>query len=135
MPFGSKASDRYLLRQLDRGVDILRAHGGAVALLTAPYNHRPEVVGQPVHWDEDNPTRIDHWNRLLAKYVQQRADPGVVLIDLNAFVSPKGTYDNTLHGTELRYDGVHFNPDAGVLVFQWLLPQLPNGIQPPIETS
>jgi lysophospholipase L1-like esterase len=26
----------------------------------------------------------------------------------------------------LRYDGVHFNPKAGQLVFRWLLPQLPS---------
>jgi len=125
LAFGTKVSDRYLLDQLDRGVEILRAQDGKVVLLTAPYNHRPEVVGQPSIWDEDDPARIDHWNALLARYVKQRADTGVTLVDLNGHVSPAGEYTNTLDGVELRYDGVHFNPDAAELIFQWLLPQLP----------
>jgi peptidoglycan/LPS O-acetylase OafA/YrhL len=125
LPFGTKASDRYLTRQLARGVDILRSAGGKVVLLTTPYNHRPEVVGQPVHWDEDDPGRVDHWNDLVRAYVANRGDAGVTMVDLNGFVSPKGRYANTRRGIELRYDGVHFNPDAGQLVFQWLLPQLP----------
>ncbi len=123
--FGSKASDRYLLDQLDRGVEILRSSGGKVVVLTAPYNHRPSVVGQPSIWDEDDPARIDHWNALLVRYVKQRGDAAVTLVDLNAHVSPAGKYSNTLDGVELRYDGVHFNPDAAELIFEWLLPQLP----------
>jgi hypothetical protein len=126
LPFGSKASDRYLLGQLDRGVDILRSRGGSVVLVTAPYNQRPEVVGQPVRWVEDDPARIDHWNSLLRRYVDQRKDPNVTVADLNDYVSPKGRFTNTRDGVTLRYDGVHFNPDAGQLVFRWLLPQLPS---------
>ena len=125
LAFGTKESDRYLLDQLDRGVDILRERDGKVVLLTAPYNQRPVVVGQPSIWDEDDPARIDHWNTLLRRYVKQRADTGVTLVDLNEHVSPNGQYSNTLDGVELRYDGVHFNPDAAELIFQWLLPQLP----------
>jgi hypothetical protein len=125
LPFGTKASDKYLLDQLEIGVNVLRAQGGKVVLMTAPYNGRTEVVGQPVKWDEDDPKRIDHWNALLERYVKRRADPGTTLVDLNKFLSPKGKYVNVRKGVELRYDGVHFNPEAGVLVFQWLLPQLP----------
>ncbi len=126
LPFGSKASDTYLLQQLDRGVDILRARGGSVVLVTAPYNHRPEVVGQPVRWVEDDPARIDHWNALLRRSVKDRNDPSVTVADLNDLVSPKGHFTNSLDGVTLRYDGVHFNPEAGQLVFRWLLPQLPS---------
>jgi hypothetical protein len=125
LPFGTKESDRYLLDQLDKGVDILRSANGKVVLLTAPYNHRPSVVGQPSIWDEDDPARIDHWNSLLRRYVKQRGDAGVTLVDLNAHVSPAGEYTNTLDGVELRYDGVHFKPDAAEAIFGWLLPQLP----------
>lgn len=130
--FGSKASDRYLLTQLDRGVRILRSQGGRVTLLTAPYNHRPEAVGQPVHWDEDDPARIDHWNALLRRYVERT--PGVELADLNAYVSPDGEYANTRDGVTLRYDGVHFNPGAGQLVFRWLLPHIGTPTTPPSTT-
>ena len=98
-------------------------------LLTSPYNDRPERVGSSVEWDEDDADRIDHWNALLRRFAKQRADEGVTLVDLNAYLARDGEYTNTRDGVELRYDGVHFNPDAGELVFAWLLPQLPsNGV-------
>lgn len=125
LPFATVKSDRYLMGQLTRGVDILRAQGGKVVLLTAPYNQRPVVVGQPSKFDEDDRSRINHWNNLLVDFVKDRADVGVTLVDLNAYLSPDGEYTNTVDGVELRYDGVHFNPDAAELIFQWLLPQLP----------
>jgi peptidoglycan/LPS O-acetylase OafA/YrhL len=125
LDFGTRASDRYLLDQLDRGVDMLRSGEGKVVLLTAPYNRRPQRVGQPVEWDEDDPERIDHWNALLRRYVERRGDPEVTLVDLNRYLSPKGEYTNVRDGVELRYDGVHFNPDAGQLAFRWLLGRLP----------
>jgi peptidoglycan/LPS O-acetylase OafA/YrhL len=127
LKFGTKESDQYLRQQLDRGVQILRAAGRKVVLLTTPYNHRPEVVGQPIHWNEDDPTRVDHWNAVVRDYVRSLADPAVTVVDLNHFLSPKGKYTNTKDGIELRYDGVHFNPAAGQLVFRWLLPKLPAG--------
>ncbi len=126
LPFGSRASDRYLLDQLDRGVDILRAGGATVVLLTAPYNERRQQVGQQVEWAEDDPTRVDHWNALLGRYVRRRSDPEVTRIDINELVSPDGTYSNVLDGQTLRYDGVHFDPEGGRLVFEWLAPRLPS---------
>ncbi len=125
LPFGRAASDKYLTNQLAKGVDILRAGGGSVVLLTSPYNDRPERVGQPIEWTEDDPARINHWNELLHKYVKDRNDPQVTVVDVNEYLSPKGKYANELDGVELRYDGVHFNPDAGKLLFGWLVPKLP----------
>ena len=125
LPFATRASDRYLLDQLGRGIDILRSGGAKVVLLGAPYNQRPAVVGQPTKWAEDDPRRIDHWNSLLGQLVKRRADPDVTLIDINELVSPKGEFTNDLAGVTLRYDGVHFNPDAGQRVFEWLVPRLP----------
>jgi len=126
LPFDTPASDRYLLRQLGRGVDALLVAGAPVVLLTSPYNDRPERVGSSVDWDEDDPKRIEHWNELLRRYAKQHAADGVTLVDLNEYLSPNGEYTNARSGVELRYDGVHFNPDAGQLVFAWLLPQLPS---------
>jgi len=127
LEFGTPASDRYLLHQLGRGVDALRADGAPVVLVTAPYNHRPEIVGQPVKWAEDDPGRIDHWNAVLHRFAKAHAADGVSVADLNGYLSPKGKYTNTRDGVELRYDGVHFKPEAGQLVFAWLLPRLPSG--------
>ncbi len=132
LKFGTKASDKYLLAHLDKDIDVLRSKGGKVVVLTSPYNHR---TNQTVDWPEDHLDRTDHWNQLLRKYVKQRKDPGVTLADLNKFVSPDGQYTNTLEGMELRYDGVHFNPEASVRIFQWLLPQLPSGPAPTTTTT
>jgi hypothetical protein len=125
LAFATLASDEYLLAQLDKGVQPLRAGGKPVVLLTAPYNRRPTTPGQDTRWDEDDPKRIDHWNGLLRRYARRHADEGVSVLDLNAFLAPDGTYTNARRGVELRYDGVHFNPEAGQLVFRWLLPRLP----------
>ncbi|HEU5301568.1 MAG TPA: acyltransferase family protein [Acidimicrobiia bacterium] len=126
LAFGSPASDRYLLDQLGRGIDILRSGGGNVVLLTAPYNERHQQVGQQVDWAEDDPARIDHWNALLERSVRRRGDAHVTVIDVNAFLSPGGAYTNVLDGQTLRYDGVHFEPEAGQRIFEWLAPRLPS---------
>jgi peptidoglycan/LPS O-acetylase OafA/YrhL len=121
---GTAESDRYLLALLDRGVQILRSRGGRVVLLTAPYNDRSSHALDPtVHWQEDEPARIDHWNALLRSYVARHAGE-VQLADLNGFTAPEHHYTNTVDGTKLRYDGVHFEPAAGALVYRWLAPTL-----------
>ena len=121
---GTAASDRYLLALLDRGVQILRSRGGRVVLLTAPYNDRSAHALDPtVHWQEDEPARIDHWNALLRAYVARHAGE-VQLADLNRFTAPQHRYTNSIDGTKLRYDGVHFEPAAGALVYRWLAPTL-----------
>jgi len=121
---GTAASDQYLLTLLDHGVRILRSRGGRVVLLTAPYNDRSAYALDPtVHWQEDEPARIDHWNALLRRYVAQHAGE-VQLADLNRLTAPEHRYTNTIAGTKLRYDGVHFEPAAGALVYRWLAPLL-----------
>ena len=62
---------------------------------------------------------------LLERYVRHLADPDVTLVDLNAHVSPNGTYSNVLDGQLFRYDGVHFDPEGGRRIFEWLAPRLP----------
>ncbi len=121
---GSLESDHYLIDMLDRGVGVLRSRGGRVVLLTAPYNDRAASSVDPsVHREEDDPARIDHWNALLRAYAAQHLE-AVQLADLNAFTAPRHRYTNTINGVRLRYDGVHFEPDAGALVYRWLAPFL-----------
>jgi hypothetical protein len=70
-----------------------------------------------------SPARIDHWNALLRAYAARHRGE-VQLADLNAFTAPEHHYANTVNGVRLRYDGVHFEPDAGALVYRWLDPFL-----------
>jgi len=121
LPLGSPANDKYQLSELDYGVRLLEAEGSQVVLLTSPYNQGSPPPG--VNWEENEHARTDHFNELLRRYHEEH--PNVGLIDFNAFLSPDGTYQNEMFGLELRDDGVHFTQNAGVLSFEWLLPQLP----------
>jgi hypothetical protein len=123
LPFGSAASDRFLLRQLDRGVHALLSATPKVVLLTTPYNNKDPST--PYGIGEENDTRrVDHFNDLLRRTAEKFADEGVTLIDLNAFVSPDHRYTNVVQGVELRADGVHFVGAGAQLVARWLLLQL-----------
>jgi hypothetical protein len=83
---GSPSSDRYLLSLLDRGLTILRSHGGRVVLLTAPYNDRASSAIDPnVHWEEDETGRIDHWNALLRAYARSHRGRYSSLISTTSF--------------------------------------------------
>jgi hypothetical protein len=126
--FGSAASDRYLLGQLDRGVRALLAGSPRVVLLTTPYNGELIAPGNPLELhpelvSQNDPRRVDHLNDLLRRTAEKFADEGVTLIDLNAFVSPQG-YTKYIDGTNLRADGVHFETPAAQIISRWLLPRL-----------
>ena len=120
---GSPASDRFLLRQLDRGVSALLENSRRVVLLTTPYNRRVETPGGPPV-SENVPGRADHFNSLLHRTAKKFANRGVALIDVNELVSPFGQYTSSLDGVELRRDGVHFTKPGAQVISRWLLPQL-----------
>jgi peptidoglycan/LPS O-acetylase OafA/YrhL len=120
---GQPDFDAYLLGQLDRAVSIVDDRGARVVLLTAPYTHRAEKPDGGTY-PEDDPTRVDAWNRLLR--AEAAKNPGsVTVLDLNALVCPQGTFTWTVGGVRVRSDGLHFTPQ-GVqrVIAPWLLPQL-----------
>jgi len=118
---GEPGYDAYLRRELDLAIDIVGARGAAVVLLTAPYTHRAERPDGGLY-PEDDPARVDAWNRLLVATAAQR---GATVIDLRSVVCPGGTFTWDVDGIRIRSDGLHFTPE-GVqrVVAPWLLPQL-----------
>jgi hypothetical protein len=120
---GQPAFDAYLTGQLNQAVSVAGARGARVVLLTAPYTHRAEMPGGGLY-PEDQPARVDAWNRLLR--AEAAAHPATVtVLDLNKVVCPGGAFTWTVGGIRVRSDGLHFTP-AGVqrIIAPWLLPQL-----------
>ncbi|HEU5308193.1 MAG TPA: acyltransferase family protein [Acidimicrobiia bacterium] len=122
LSFGSKASDVWLSDQLDQLIDRLHSTGAHVALLTVPCNQRPDPVSGPEPPENDR-DHVDHLNQLYREAAQRHPD-STTLIDLHGYLCPNGKYLSTLHGTDLRIDGVHLTPDGAALVRKWLFPQL-----------
>lgn len=120
---GQPAYDAYLKKQLDQAVKIAGGRGATVVLLSAAYTHRTERPDGGLY-DEDQPDRVNAWNRLLAA---EQADPPhrVVLLDLNAVVCPAGRFTWSIGNVQVRSDGLHFTPE-GVqrIIAPWLLPRL-----------
>lgn len=120
---GQPAYDAYLLTQLDRAVTIAGSHGAAVVLLTAAYTHRAEKPDGSLY-SEDDPSRVDAWNKLLAQEAAKHPKQ-VTVLNLTPIVCPHGKFTWTIGKLRIRSDGLHYTP-AGVqqIVAPWLLPKL-----------
>jgi peptidoglycan/LPS O-acetylase OafA/YrhL len=120
---GQPEYDAYLMGQLDRAVGIAGSHGAAVVLLTAAYTHRAEKPDGSLY-PEDQPARVDAWNRLLRAEAAKR--PGrVTVLDLNPVVCPRGRFTWRIGGIRVRSDGLHYTPAAvQKIIAPWLLPKL-----------
>ncbi len=107
----------------------LLSHAGArVVIPTMPY-YRPGPTIDPaiVPTSAFNPARVRATNQALAD-LAAREPTAFETIDLNAFLSPHGKYQDSLDGVQhVRTDGVHFSPAGSDLVGAWLAPQLRTG--------
>jgi hypothetical protein len=120
---GEPEYDAYLRTELNRMIRLLTVDGARVVLATAPYNHRYERRDGS-SYPEDDPTRMDAWNRMLEDTA--RADPDRIrVIDLAARLCPEGRYTRDVDGVRVRSDGLHLTA-GGVRdwVAPWLLPRL-----------
>jgi peptidoglycan/LPS O-acetylase OafA/YrhL len=120
---GQPQYNAYLTGELELAISIAGSHGARVVLLTAPYTHRAERPDGGLY-DEDQPARVDAWNRLLYQAAVRHAGT-VSVIDLNRRVCPDGEFTWTIDRLRIRSDGLHFTPQ-GVQrwIAPWLLPQL-----------
>ncbi|SNS58841.1 Peptidoglycan/LPS O-acetylase OafA/YrhL, contains acyltransferase and SGNH-hydrolase domains [Asanoa hainanensis] len=118
---GEPEFDAYLLRELNLAIDIVGVRGARVAVLTAPYTRRAERPDGGL-WPEDEPARVDAWNRLLRATAAKRT---ATVLDLQAVVCPGGAFAWDVGGVRVRSDGLHFTPE-GVqqVIAPWLLPQV-----------
>jgi peptidoglycan/LPS O-acetylase OafA/YrhL len=118
---GEPAYDAYLRAELSRALDILGSTGARVVVTTEPYNRRAEKSDGSLY-PEDQPVRVDRWNKLLRGVVGQR--PNVTVLDLHDKLCPNGVYTNKVDGIKMRMDGVHPTPEAVKWLTPWLVDAL-----------
>ena len=118
---GQQQWDAHLTLELDEAVKILSAGGAHVVLFTFPYidPHVEQPDGSP--YPENEPSRVDAWNRLLRAVATEHRHQ-VTLIDLNRILDPDGHFTSTVDGVAVRWpgDGVHLSTAGG----QWLQPRV-----------
>jgi hypothetical protein len=120
---GQPTYDNYLLSELDLALSIVGARGARIVLLTAPYTRRAERPDGGLY-DEDQPERVNAWNRLLIREAVRNPEQ-ITVLDLNARVCPNGQFTWNIDNLRVRSDGLHFTPE-GVRewIAPWLTPQL-----------
>ena len=112
-----------MTQQLDTATEVLGARGARVVLLTSPCFSQPDtgLGGIP---ERSDAARVGDVNQVLRTYA--KAHPGrVSLLDLHAFLCPRGQYAATVHGVAARDpDGTHLSPGGAKAVWRWLSGQL-----------
>jgi peptidoglycan/LPS O-acetylase OafA/YrhL len=118
---GQPDFDAYLNKELDLAISIMTSRGAHLVILTAPYTRRAERPDGGL-WPEDQPQRVDAWNRLLRAAAQRHK---ATVIDLNKRVCPDGKFTWQVGDVRIRSDGLHFTPE-GVrqVIAPWLLPKV-----------
>ncbi|HVA08872.1 MAG TPA: acyltransferase family protein [Acidimicrobiales bacterium] len=116
----------YVKHQLELTSNLVTAARVHMVFLTAPCTNEGEQPnGTP--WPEDNPARLDVYNRLVREVAAEHPQT-VSVVDLNAAACPGGHYSTKVGGvTVRRADGVHFTMAGGI----YLAPR----IMPPIVAS
>jgi peptidoglycan/LPS O-acetylase OafA/YrhL len=125
---GEPAFDAELRSALALAISIAGSQGAHVVLATEPYNRRGEQPDGSIY-PEDQPRRVDDWNRLLRDVASRL--PRTSIVDLHTRVCPAGRFTMSAGGVRVREDGVHFTRD-GVerWIAPWLLPQLTAAVPP-----
>ncbi|MCU1452088.1 MAG: putative acyltransferase [Acidimicrobiales bacterium] len=106
--------------QLKRQVADLSKHGATVVLVTSPGVQDPATLvrfGIP-----DDMRRAACSNDVIRQVA--RADRRTRLVDLDAFVCPKGRCIEEHGGQKLRSDSVHYRYDMAKYVSRWLVPRV-----------
>ena len=119
---GDPAFDAYLGGELQRALDILGSTGVRVVVATVPYSRGGEKPNGSLY-PEDQPERVNQWNALLRRTIEQR--PNVGTLDLNKRLCPDGVYTAKVDGIQVRSDGVHLTPEG----VQWLTPWLEESLR------
>jgi peptidoglycan/LPS O-acetylase OafA/YrhL len=120
---GDPDLDSYLTGAFGTALTAAKASGASVVFLTAPYYHRGERPDGG-RWPEDDPTRVDTFNRLLRAFVAAHRGQATVLEFGDRLAGGGSQYVESVNGLRLRYDGVHLTPGGARWVGRWLYPQL-----------
>jgi peptidoglycan/LPS O-acetylase OafA/YrhL len=107
---------QHLEAELDHVVSVLSSRGARVVLLTLPYFGPAQEAPNGSLWPEDQPSRVDDFNRIL-RDVAARHPKVVSVVDLNQTLDPGGHFAGSIDGVPVRWaDGIHISKVGG----EWL---------------
>ncbi len=119
---GEPAWDAHLVAEIDQAVDILSSDGARVVLFTMPFIDPPTEAANGSMFPENDPARIEEFNRLLVEAADRRRS-AATLVDLNRLLDPDGHYQAELRGFAVRWsDGIHITFAGGTLLQPAILP-------------
>ncbi len=111
---GSAEWEEQYAASLRAAVEVLSSQGAKVAIVTAPYSSAPQIDAAMVD-------SLNAVGRLLA----EESGDLVTVIDLNRYLSPDGTYSDSIGDVKVRSrDSVHFSEEGSNLIGAWLAPQI-----------
>lgn len=119
---GTPEWQRYVQRQLDIAIEVLRTNGKPIVVLTLPCYEGPvDLGGPPVSGSSLD--RIGWLNEMFRQMAERY--PGLVsLVDFSELLCPGGRRLTEIDGHALTKDGVHFEPAGTIPIWEWLGPKL-----------
>ncbi|MGB7052109.1 MAG: acyltransferase family protein [Acidimicrobiales bacterium] len=119
---GQPAWDRHLVTELDQVADIFSSKGAKVIFFTCPYVDPSVEAANGTPFPENDPSRMDAWNRVVMEAAANRRDT-VTVIRLNRLLDPHGRFQAVVDGYTVRWsDGIHISIAGGVLAQRWIMP-------------
>ena len=114
-------------RQLQKAIDELSATGATVVIPDVPCLRNPRFGRELGRQAAANDERRRIENALLRGVASQTTNaPRVIVVGLDAYLCPGGTYRRSIDGVDtVRYDGEHFSTEGAELVARWLIEQVP----------
>jgi hypothetical protein len=113
----------YLNQQLDLARAALTIHGEPLVILGPGCFDRPVVSENDGAQIQNDAERLDWVKGVFRDYASAHADT-TTFIDLGPLLCPNGEPRDTIDGTLVREDGMHFTRDGATLVWKWLEPKL-----------
>ena len=96
-------------------MDIFTAHRAKVVLFTMPYVDPSQEAADGQPFMENDPTRMDAFNRILRQVAKERSSV-VTLVDLNKLLDPDGHFQAVIDGVTVRTtDGIHITEPGGAV--------------------
>lgn len=119
---GDAVWDQRLKSEFTQIARFFAAERVHLTLFTLPYFSPPERQPNGDLWPEDQPGRVDGFNRMLRQVAALQ--PGTVsVIDLNRLLDPAGHFVSQLDGYTVRWpDGLHITVAGGRLLQPHILP-------------
>lgn len=121
LSFGGPVYERHLFSVLDTSFVPFREVGSSLAVTTVPCHRVLDTGTAPDPKVVNDDHRVRRLNDMISAYAASR--PDVHLLDLYGLLCREG-YVDSMQGTKLRIDGMHFTPEGAALIWRWLAPRL-----------